>query len=446
MKKIIVCILSMVLMFSCKKTESDLELKQVQEESLYVTQLKKMGFSVNEIVEKENYFVVGEDILFTKKKLDQYIFDEAKQAKTDYIVSSAIRNNIRIRIDESLSSWTNLIQGAIDAWNNVNADIQLSINAVSPHITLYADDDPDCPAYWQDLEYSTCAMADFPSSTGYPGAVVSFNTNSTFMNTDGKRIFVITHEIGHCIGFRHTDWESYDGVYAATIENTPSSDPNSLMNGGTCGETYGLSTYDKVALCELYPNGEVSAGSTGDLDNYRSLYSYCLADGMSPEDVVGCGIASDETVYVWYNDYTVSAGKTNNLACVRSRSVYSIAPGKTANMIVGMAIADNNKCYVWYSDGQVSAGTSGNLDNYRTAYNYSCASGRTPNMIVGMGISSDDWTFAWYSDGKVSAGSTSDLDRRRSAYSYSLPSGKSVSDIVGMGISPQDKSFVWFKQ
>jgi len=69
----------------------------------------------------------------------------------------------------------------------------------------------------------------------------------------------MTHELGHTIGFRHTNWddlgepETLLGLFH--IEGTPEgNDPHSIMNGGNATSGFsGLSYYDKVALRALYP-------------------------------------------------------------------------------------------------------------------------------------------------------------------------------------------------
>jgi hypothetical protein len=447
MKKIVLCLTLLFLIFSCEKEEINdsisTDIKDWNQKD-YLSIIKSLGFSGDNIIEYDEYFVIEDDIVIYKKDL---ITTNLKQARTTYLVSNTIVRNIRVKIDGSLSGWTNIITDALDAWNNVNSKLHFTIVTVSPHITIYADTDAECPSSHKNLGYYVCAMASFPSSTRQPGAIISLNTNSTFMTSTAQRLKVITHEFGHCIGFRHTNWQALGESSAARISYTHSTDSKSLMNGGECGEVKTLSVYDRTALCQLYRNGEVSSGSSKDLDKHRSIYGYCLTNGKAPEDVVAIAIAkSDDHCYVWYDDGTVTSGKSFCLDAFRNSRSYSLAPGKTPNNIVGMGISSDDKCYVWYDDGTVSSGTSRNLDAYRSPYNYSLAPGKTPGDIVGMGISSDDKCYVWYDDGTVSSGTSKDLDKFRSPYNYSLAPGISRNDVVGMGISLDDYCYVWSKQ
>ena len=194
------------------------------------------------------------------------------------------------------------------------------------------------------------------------------------------------------------------------------------------------------------PTPQASSGTSSDLDQYRSLYSYSLPDGRTAKDIVAMAIASDDHVYAWYTDGTVSSGTSSDLGRYRQPYAYALPPGKEIKDIVAMGIASDDHVYVWYADGTVSAGSTSDLDLYRSPYGYKLPPGKRAGHIVGMGIAkSTDHVYAWYADGTVSAGSSSDLGQHRSLYKYSFPPGKTVKQLGAIGIAgTNDHVYAWY--
>lgn len=118
--------------------------------------------------------------------------------------------------------------------------------------TMYADNSVNCPVSHQNLASNVCARARFPPGNGNPFETISFNIDNAYTTNDAKKRKVLTHELGHCIGFRHTNWQVLGESSATLIPETPSTDNNSLMNGGECGLEKVLSVYDRIAVNELY--------------------------------------------------------------------------------------------------------------------------------------------------------------------------------------------------
>jgi hypothetical protein len=119
---------------------------------------------------------------------------------------------------------------------------------------------------------SYLASSGFPSSTGTPyptvnvntNAITSYSTSATFLNFAAS---IFAHEVGHCIGFRHTDYmnrayscggspanEGASTVGAILIPGTPSGpDPNSWMLACVgAGQNRPFNANDKTALNYLY--------------------------------------------------------------------------------------------------------------------------------------------------------------------------------------------------
>src|SRR4030095_5683097 len=113
---------------------------------------------------------------------------------------------------------------------------------------------------------SYIASSGFPTSNVNPSPFIKFNTAYANWNANTLTT-VIAHEMGHCIGFRHTDYmdRSYSGCPgppteasapwgAIHIPGTPTGpDPNSWMLA--CignGMNRPFNANDKIALNYLY--------------------------------------------------------------------------------------------------------------------------------------------------------------------------------------------------
>jgi hypothetical protein len=108
----------------------------------------------------------------------------------------------------------------------------------------------------------------FPTASGNPSSGFTLSTSScatTYLNTANKADEVMAHEIGHCIGFRHTDYmnrsscgqnsnEGSAGVGAIWIPGTPTTvtgNYNSWMMACTNGNP-AFSSADGTALNYVY--------------------------------------------------------------------------------------------------------------------------------------------------------------------------------------------------
>jgi hypothetical protein len=109
----------------------------------------------------------------------------------------------------------------------------------------------------------------FPTNSGSPYKTIQMNTNQYAYGSNPDVNYVgsvIQHEIGHCIGMRHTDYmnrayscggsavnEGASNVGAILIPGTPSGpDANSWMLACSNGGNRTFNSNDVVALNYLY--------------------------------------------------------------------------------------------------------------------------------------------------------------------------------------------------
>jgi hypothetical protein len=190
----------------------------------------------------EGYLIEG-DLLLTAQELDQLktgngpelIVANSEQYRTTRLVTGLPRT-LRVLYTGSNSAVSSALLGACSRYNfTLPATYLLKFQRVSaaPY-NIVVKDAPAGVTY--------IASAGFPTSAGQPYNQILFNNQ--YVNWDPSTLVtVIAHELGHCIGFRHTDYmnrayscggtatnEGTAGVGAILIPGTPTgADPNSWM-------------------------------------------------------------------------------------------------------------------------------------------------------------------------------------------------------------------------
>ncbi|GHA73783.1 hypothetical protein GCM10007389_29190 [Pontibacter akesuensis] len=223
-----------------------------------------MGFSTHDVQRLEGGYLVEGDIMLSEKDLTSYHeqkalrVGESEQYRTNNLVSVGTSRTIDIAVSTSLpSAYVSAVDEMIRRYNAEY--LRLKFRRVSSGYDVLFTSAPSGSTY--------LASAGFPSG-GNPYSRVQVNAAYLGSNPGTSYLAtILAHELGHCIGFRHTDYmdrsyscgggytnEGASTVGAVHIPGTPTGpDPNSWMLAciGT-GVNRPFNSNDRTALNYLY--------------------------------------------------------------------------------------------------------------------------------------------------------------------------------------------------
>lgn len=263
---------AMFVLAACTKEVKDTTADVVSDEAL--SKIQSLGFGTQGVTKIADGYLVEGDIVLRESDLSDHnaspnlFIAQEEQYRTFNLVSTTKHPVISIALNNSSSAHQDAFMAALteavrryDA-ETLQIDFQIVDVSQSPDITVVA--------YYENS--NTLGSAGFPTSTGDPYHQVKMNTYHYSTGTDATNVnyiaTIMAHEVGHCIGFRHTDYmnrryscgwggnegQSTTGVGAVHIPGTPTKgDPNSFMLaciGNNVNRPF--NSNDKVALDYLY--------------------------------------------------------------------------------------------------------------------------------------------------------------------------------------------------
>jgi len=242
---------------ACQPDENVASKKEVSQDVL--DQIYQLGFSNQNVQVVDDGYLVEGDIVLHQHDLSSapshklLRIAEVEQYRTYNLVTPQV---ITVSLSSKLpSSYTAALDEALSRYNALNLSITFQRVASNGKIQFVSG------------HGSYLASSGFPTSGGQPYGQVKVNVNAIGNQPQSTVATIFAHEIGHCIGFRHTDYmdrsyscggsptnEGASTIGAVLIPGTPSGpDAGSWMLACIgSGQNRPFNSNDKTALNYLY--------------------------------------------------------------------------------------------------------------------------------------------------------------------------------------------------
>lgn len=224
--------------------------------------IRRLGFSAVGATRTDSGFLVERDIFIPSSQL----IDTPRQVNLRIATAEQYRTYNTVKVPRTITvscdkmpvAFIAAVDTMINRYNRLN--LNLKFRRVASLGSIYLK-----PNY--SVAGNTIAFAGFPTATGDPYQVINVNMNMYKAFTMKQWGIVLQHEVGHCIGLRHTDYmdrsfscfgnavnEGSAGVGAVLIPGTPATaDQLSFMLACFDGNTnLSFNANDIIALTYLY--------------------------------------------------------------------------------------------------------------------------------------------------------------------------------------------------
>jgi len=252
------CVLTL---FACRKNASNETASSSVVSDDVLAKVYNLGFSNKDVISdgNGNYIVEGDILLSeadlnTKNDVSLLRVGGEEQYRTTNLVRNLPRT-ITVSMSSALSTWSTALNTAISRYNARGLQITFTRVSSGGNINIINGSG------------SFLASAGFPTSSGNPYSQIILNNSQVTGQPQNTVASILAHEMGHCIGFRHTDYmnrsyscggsavnEGSAGVGAINIPGTPTGpDANSWML--SCigsGQNRPFNANDVIALNYLY--------------------------------------------------------------------------------------------------------------------------------------------------------------------------------------------------
>jgi hypothetical protein len=257
---------------ACKKDTKSPAAETVAVSDAVRAQVRALGFSDQNVQAVADGYLVEGDIVLTKADLQgalpsspELVYAQEEHYRTNNLVKTTTYPTIKVALNNSSTAHQAVFSAALDeAIRRYNAE---NLTVKFQRVTTGANS--TVVAYYE--VSNTLGSSGFPTSTGAPYSQVKMNTYWYSTTTSSSNInyiaTIMAHELGHCIGFRHTDYmnrayscggtatnEGSAGVGAVYISGTPTgpSAGSWMLACVGSGVNRPFTTADRTALTYVY--------------------------------------------------------------------------------------------------------------------------------------------------------------------------------------------------